>query len=137
MRHTYLALVLLLLLTACGFNKNKTKIVNGKPFSAKQTTELLTDIQVFESLISTHKNFQNKEEQKMIFEGILDRYEFTQDDLDSTLTYLGENLVLYQEILDSVKVKVEKMKKVDLPFLKTRYNLTIDDKPALRNKKRK
>ncbi len=135
MKYTYLALVLLLLLTACN---NKTKTVNGKPFSIEQTTALLTDIQVFESLINTHTFFQDKEEQKMIFQEILERHKFTQDDLDSTLTYLENNLILYQEILDSVKINVEKMKKIDLPYLKTMPTFKkATNKPNLPVKKRR
>lgn len=138
MKYTYLSLILLSLLTACGVNEKKTDTVNGKPFSAEKATELLTDIQVFESMISTHNFFQDKEEQKMIFQAILEKHHFTLDEYDSTLTYLGKNLVLYQEILDSVKVKVEKMKKIELPYVKTRYTLTKDGKqPSLRDKIRK
>lgn len=136
MRYIYLVFLFLFLLTACGTKKEKNEIIiNSTQVSTKQITALLTDIQLFESLINTHVFFRNKDEQNLLFQKILDKHNFTRNELDSCLKYLGNNLEQYNQILDSVKFNIEKMEEIDLPFLKERYTIAIDDnkKPFIKS----
>lgn len=118
MKYTYFTLFLLAILTAsCGINNKETKTVNDFKYSQRQITELLTDMQIFESLVSTHKFFNDKEEQNLVFHKILEKHEINRNEYDSIIKYISRNIEVYQQIIDSVKIKIEKMEKIDLPYI--------------------
>ncbi len=117
MKHTYLALIFIILLSACGSRNNKKEIILDSHLSSTKIIAVLTDLQLLESLISTHRYFRDKEEQNLLLQKILDKHQISRQELDSVLIYLESDLEVYQEILDSVKINLEGMKEIDLQFL--------------------
>ena len=113
-----LTLFLITFLSACGSGENKTKSDKPNPFSSEKIIPVLTDIQLVESLINTHGNFYNKDEQNILFQEVLDKHQISRESLDSFLFLLETNLEYYQLIMDSVKINIEKIEKIDLPSLR-------------------
>jgi len=113
-----LTLFLITFLSACGSGENKTKSDKSNPFSSEKIITVLTDIQLVESLINTHGNFYNKDEQNILFQEVLDKHQISRESLDSILFFLETNLEYYQLIMDSVKINIEKIGKVNLPSVK-------------------
>ena len=118
MKYTYFSLFLIALLTAsCGINNKETKTVNDFKYSQKQITDLLTDMQTFESIVSTHKFFNDKDEKNLVFQKILEKHEINRNEYDSIIKYISRNIEMYQQIIDSIKIKIENMEEIDLPYI--------------------
>ena len=135
MKYTYLAFLFLFVLSACGSRNDKSGFTPEGQFSSTKIIAVLTNVQLLESLINTHGFFQNKEEQNLVFQEILDKHQITRQEFDSVLIYLETNLEVYQQILDSVKINLENMEKVDLPFLQERDTLNEMYKHLIKPKK--
>ena len=104
-------------------------------FSSTQMIAVLTDVQLMESLISTHRNFRDQDEQNILLQEILDKHEISRQKFDSNLMYLENNLDLYQLILDSVKINIKNLDVVDLPFLRETDSLQNADSRSLSPRK--
>ena len=95
---------------------------------------VLTDVQLMESLISTHRNFRDQDEQNLLFQEILNKHDISRQVFDSNLMYLENNLEFYQVILDSVKININNLDAVDLPFLRETDSLQNADSRSNKQK---
>ncbi len=130
MKYTsFLILLLLVFLAACKSGENKTEAAEPNHFTSSKTIKLLSDVQLMESLVNTHGDFYNKDEQNILFQSILDKHQVSRQDLDSILEYLENNLEYFQLVLDSIKTQIEMTDTIDLPFLLYKDTLKTKVKP--------
>lgn len=137
MKHLYfLSLLFLIFFTACSSDKNGTQITQYDQIESSKMIALLTDLQLMESLINTHGNFYNKDQQNLLFQGILDKHQISRQNLDSLLLFLENNLEFYQLIMDSLSMNFDTIKNVDLPSLKYKDTVQIINKKNIEMRKK-
>ena len=132
MKKSLLFISILLFTISCG-NDNKQSF--REKYTKSQIVDLVTDVQIFESLISTHRTFNNPAQQSKLFDTILNKHQFTKKEYDSLMSYLNRDIEYYQIILDSAKVKIDSLKSIDLPLL--RWIDTTEKKKPPKRKYRK
>lgn len=137
MKYIYLlSLLSLLFLTACSSKENESQITQYDQIESSKMIALLTDLQLMESLINTHGNFYNKDQQNLLFQGILDKHQISRQNLDSLLLFLENNLEFYQLIMDSLSMNFDTIKNVDLPSLKYKDTVQIINKKNIEMRKK-
>lgn len=117
----YTILVLALLILICFFSCNSEKKDQHIPPDSYHTTEkiipLLVDVHLVESFMNTHRNFRDRIEQDILFQEVLDKHQYSRSKFDSVLDYLENNVEYYKTVLDSVKIRIQKLDTVNLPLL--------------------
>ncbi len=105
---------LFILLSACHTPSKKKEDI-GLP--KEQIVDLMIDVQLMESILATHRNFNDPAEQIQLFQKILEKHQISQPKFDSIRIFLENNVDYYKVILDSMAVKIEKMDTLALPLL--------------------
>lgn len=137
MKYIYLlSLLSLLFLTACSSKENESQITQYDQLESSKMIALLTDLQLMESLINTHGNFYNRDNQNLLFQEILDKHQISRQNLDSLLLFLENNLAFYQLIMDSLSMNFDTIKNVDLPSLRYKDTVQIINKKNIEMRKK-
>lgn len=117
MKKIFIVFMISALFGSCTTN-DSDKSNYHQPQPTNQIIDLFIDLQLYESLINTHKNFNNKTEQDFLFQQILEKHQITVKELDSVLQYMQNNIEFYKQVIDSAQIKIENMDSISLPLIK-------------------
>ena len=107
---TYIPVLILLSFAVCCFSGCKSR--PPKVIAEDEMVSLMADMQLAEAYASTQiTGITSYEERKQLGKAILAQHGFTQEDVDSTLSWYGRNLDDYSELFEKVDLEINKRRK--------------------------